>query len=58
MMKNKFFRELILAIVLIVVFCLVDFMIEREFRLWRNIIIGVPVSIFLFFMNRKKDKGK
>ncbi len=58
MKKNKYVQLLFQICVSFLIFTLIDYMIEKEFRFIRNTIISVPVSTFLFFMNRKNDIEK
>lgn len=58
MKKNIVVQLLFQILVYFVIYSLVDYMLEREFRLWRNLIISIPITVFMFFMNRKKDKEK
>ena len=58
MKKNIYVQLLFQILVYFVIYSLVDYMLEREFRLLRNLIISIPITVFMFFMNRKKDKEK
>ena len=58
MIKNDFTRLLLRTFVFFVIFCSVDYILYSEFRFLRNIIIGIPVSTYLFFIGRKQGKEK
>jgi hypothetical protein len=56
MKKNIYVQLLFQILVYFVIYSLVDYMLEREFRLLRNLRMSIPITVFMFFMNRKKTK--
>jgi hypothetical protein len=56
MIKNKYIKILTQTLVCISIFMTCDYLIDREFRLLRNIILGLSIAAYFNFITSRSKK--